>query len=148
MKKRKKFLIAFACLGIIGFLLLQCYVHTGDFARYKLIRILQAADIEDVDSASEDGLTVYFQAESTVSFLKGALSSADIEDITGQAMSTLPAPVYLVGNTYIGAGGMFFSSFGNKQYAFSISSSSKKQLDDYVQALLAAGTLEGIAAQD
>lgn len=148
MKKRGKFFIALTCLSIISFLLLQFYVHAGDLARYKLVRILQAADIEDVDSASDDGLTVYFRTEATVLFLKDALSLADIEDITDKAMSTLPAPRYFVGNTYIGAGGMFFSSFGNKQYAFYISSSSKKQLDDYVQALLVAGNLGGIEAQD
>lgn len=143
MKKTYIFLCAIL-ICVTGFFIIYFFLSSDYLARYSLYRILQTAAVENADSVSDDGLTVYFKTEKTISFIEDALKSAHAVDITGVMMSTLPAPDYCVGNTSIGADGIFFSSFGNKQYAFYISSHHKKQLNDYTQLLLEIGSLNGI----
>lgn len=142
--KKTYILLCIILIFVTGFFTIHFFLSSDYPAKYSLYRILQTAAIEDVDSVSDDGLTVYFKTEKTISFIEDALNSAHTVDITGVMMSTLPAPDYCVGNTSIGADGIFFSSFGNKEYAFYISSHHKKQLNDYIGLLLEKGTLEGI----
>lgn len=126
-------------------------VDPMDGARQALLQLAEAAKEGEnaPDTLEDNGSQLVLRNSKTLDYLMEDIQlTKNVEDITGMALSTSPAPMYYFGSTQVGSDGSFIQSYGGKTFMFHLGYPYDQKFSRYVAALEESSPRYGIDTID